>query len=248
MKKENQVNTRALVELLSYIENCIDEGVFCFKFSVLHQLYEQRIKTLGMERVINRTRLKEKILEFFPQAQEQSDGKHKVLIFEQGMHEMLKQAAKNDYEGETLLLAKVAKILRKELANFKGFQFDGCFTSRCQQESVPSVLKTFVSMLLNGIDLKDNDCTDSQRVLTVSQTILFNYNTKPTSSAIKFRHSTNREPPLPLFIGLKVHTETRSKKMIMHSLKTTSVSVTKLVNTSVSNEGQLANAQLQEKE
>ena len=73
-------------------------------------------------------------------------------------------------------------------------------------------------MLLNGIDLKDNDCTDSQRVLTVSQTILFNYNTKPTSSAIKFRHSirTNREPPLPLFIGLKVHTETRSKKMIMH--------------------------------
>ena len=139
-----------------------------------------------------------------------------VLIFEQGMNEMLKQAAKNDYEGETLLLAKVSKILRKELANFKGFQFDGCFTSRCQQESVPSVLKTFVSMLLNGIDLKDNDCTDSQRVLTVSQTILFNYNTKPTSSAIKFRHSTNREPPLPLFIGLKVHTETRSKKMIMH--------------------------------
>ena len=55
--KENQVKTRALVELLSYIENCIDEGVFCFKFSVLHQLYEQRIKTLGMERVINRTRL-----------------------------------------------------------------------------------------------------------------------------------------------------------------------------------------------
>ena len=64
------------------------------------------------------------------------------------MHEMLKQAAKNDYEGETLLLAKVAKILRKELANFKGFQFDGCFTSRCQQESVPSVLKTFVSIII----------------------------------------------------------------------------------------------------
>ena len=78
--KENQVKARALVELLSYIENCIDEGVFCFKFSVLHQLYEQRIKTLGMERVINRTRLKEKILKFFPQAQEQSDSKHKVLI------------------------------------------------------------------------------------------------------------------------------------------------------------------------
>ena len=28
---------------------------------------------------------KEKILEYFPQAQEQSDGKNKILVFEQGM-------------------------------------------------------------------------------------------------------------------------------------------------------------------
>ena len=71
-------------------------------------------------------------------------------------------------------------------------------------------------MLLNGFDLEDNDCTNSQIVLTVPQTILFNYDTNPTSFTIKFRCSTNREPPLPLFIGLKVHTETRSKRMTMH--------------------------------
>ena len=51
-------------------------------------------------------------------------------------------------------------------------------TSTCQQESAPSVLKIFMSMLLNGIGFKDNDFIDSQAVLTVSQTILFNYNTK----------------------------------------------------------------------
>ena len=74
-------------------------------------------------------------------------------------------------------------------------------------------------MLPNGIDLEDNDCTDLQIVLTVSQIILFNYDTNPTSFAIKFRRSTNREPPLSLIIGLKVHTahtETRSKRMTMH--------------------------------
>jgi len=35
--------------------------------------------------------LKEKILEYFPQIQEQSDGKNKVLVFVQGMQQMLKQ-------------------------------------------------------------------------------------------------------------------------------------------------------------
>ena len=116
------------MNFFSYIENCVDEGVFYFKFSELHRLYEQRIETLGFQREINRGRLKEKILQNFPQAQEQSDGKNKVLVFEQGMQQMLQQIVKADYEGETLLLAKAAKMLRKELANFTGFQFNGKFT------------------------------------------------------------------------------------------------------------------------
>ena len=85
---------------------------------------------------------------------------------------MQKKVKEFDYEGKSLFLAKVAKMLRRELANFNGFQFNGNFTSTCQQESVSSVIKIFISMLLNGIDLKDNDFTDSQAVLTVSQTIL----------------------------------------------------------------------------
>ena len=57
----------------------VHKGYFVLNFWS-HQLYEQRIKTLSMERVINRTRLEQKILELFPQAQEQSDGKNKVFI------------------------------------------------------------------------------------------------------------------------------------------------------------------------
>ena len=105
------------------------------------------------------------------------------------------------YEGEALLLAKVAKVLCTKIANFKGF--DGSFPSGCQQESVPSTLKTFVSMLLNGVDLKDQNSDH-----------FFNFNNKFTSSTAKSRHSLNREPPLPLYIGMKIHTETRSKNLI----------------------------------
>jgi len=38
---------------------------------------------------------------------------------------MLKQVKEFDCEGESLLLAKVAKMLRRALANFNGFQVDG---------------------------------------------------------------------------------------------------------------------------
>ena len=70
-----------------------------------------------------------------------------------------------------------------------------------------------MSLLLNGTDLKDQNTTDSQAILTISQMILFNFNLY-TSSTAKSRHSLDREPPLPLCVGMKIHTETRSKKII----------------------------------
>ena len=212
ISEERRIKARAIVELFAYMENCVEDGTFYFKFSALHQLYEDRVRYLGIERETNRTRFKEKILAYFPQAQEQSDGKNKVLVFQQGMQQMLKQAMTCNYEGDALLLAKVAKIVRKDIASFKGFSFDGKFSSGCQQQSVPSTLKTLVSMLLNGANLRDQDCADSQANLTISQTILFNF--KKHASFAKSRHSFDREPPLPLYIGMKIHTETRSKKII----------------------------------
>ena len=67
-------------------------------------------------------------------------------------------------------------------------------------------------MLLNGSGIKDQDSVESQSSLTISQAILFNY--KKKLSKTTSRHSKKFEPPLPLYIGLKVHTQTRSKKLI----------------------------------
>ena len=118
------------MELYAYIENCVEDGTFCFKFSVLHQLYEERLQHLGVEKQTNRGLLKEKVLAHFPQTQEQSDGKNKIVVFEHSMQQMQKQAIKCDYEGDALLLAKTARLVQKEIAGHSGFTagtFHCCF-------------------------------------------------------------------------------------------------------------------------
>lgn len=131
---------------------------------------------------------------------------------------MLKQAMACDSEGNALLLAKATKLVCKEIVSNKGFHFGGKFSSGCQEKSEPSTLKTLVSMLLNGADLRDQDSTDSQATLTVSQTILFNF--KKHRPSAKYRHSLDREPSLAMYIGMKIHTDTRTKKLItqLHDL------------------------------
>ena len=47
---------------------------------------------------------------------------------------------------------------------------------------MPSTLNTIVSMLLNGADLNYQDSVDSQAILTISQTILFNFRKRPPSA------------------------------------------------------------------
>ena len=201
------------MELFTFVENGVKDGTFYFKFSTLHQMYGERVWSLGFEKQTNRTQLKEKLLAYFPQAQQQIDGESKILVFEQGMQQMLKQAMACDYEGDALLLAKSAKIVRKIVMGYNVFHFEGNFIHGCQQQSVPSSLITLVSMLLNGADLKDQDVTDSQENLTIAQLILFSF--QISTSSAKSRHSLGREPPLPLYVGMKIHTETRSRKIIM---------------------------------
>ena len=75
------------------MENTDHSGTFYFKFSSLHQMYENRLHDLGISKKINKVRFKERVLEYFPNAQEQNDGKNAIFVFEQGMQKMLKRSA-----------------------------------------------------------------------------------------------------------------------------------------------------------
>lgn len=131
------------------------------------------------------------------------------------MRNMLWEAlSKRDFEEDALILAKAAKIIRKDILNHTGFKFTGSFSERCQETSLPSSLKSLISMIMNGSNLKDQEKCESQACLTMGQGILYNTKKKATPTARMTRHSPEREPPLPIYIGLNVHVQTRSKQLV----------------------------------
>ena len=132
------------------------------------------------------------------------------------MHSLLKDALKKrDISDDANNLAKVASIVRNDILEHKGFSFAGCFPLECQEQSIPTSLKSLLSMIINGLNFKDQNHCESQACLTVCQTIIFNTKKRSSeSSSSKTRHVAPREPPLPLYIGFNIHSLTRSKTLV----------------------------------
>lgn len=55
-----------------------------------------------------------------------------------------------DFEAEALAMVKLEKVLRREMFDWNPFHFTGNFPSNCQSDSVPTTLKLFISLLLDG--------------------------------------------------------------------------------------------------
>ena len=114
-----------------------------------------------------------------------------------------------------LVMADAAKRIRRVL--FCESQiFDGDTSLECQESSVPTILVRLVSMILEG-GKQNRELNESQRRIAcnIAQIIQFNA-VKQTrkETTVKFRHSRENEPPLPVVIGLKVHSKTRKKALI----------------------------------
>lgn len=220
---DNETLLQALVfaELVSYVESSVETGTYIFKLSELHCMYEERLRHVGVDKTINKTRLKMKILERFDEkCQEQSDGKNVLFVFNEGLMKLLKEATETrDFDSEALAMVKLIKAIRRDIFEWDGFDFDGTMPDGCQESSIPTSLKGMVSMLLNGPNLKDQDGTVSQACLTIAQLIYFNVKHK-TKPGVSQRHSQLHEPPVPIYLGLNIHTQTRSKKMVkcLHKL------------------------------
>ena len=120
-----------------------------------------------------------------------------------------------DFSEDAEILAGATTIVRKDIFPHKGFDFSGRFPMDCQSKYLPSSLRSLVSIILNGLNIKDQEKSGSQACLIVCQTIIFN--TKKRSCKTKTgqtRHSASREPPLPLYVGLSINSLTRSKTLI----------------------------------
>ena len=62
-----------------------------FILSKLHGLYEARLRGLGIDKSVNRFRLKNRLLKEFPEAQEQTDGRQTAIVFEKVLQSIVKE-------------------------------------------------------------------------------------------------------------------------------------------------------------
>ena len=87
---------------------------------------------------------------------------------------VLRQACMNDADDDAYILARAARIVRKEILN-KTTQFNGTFPSNCQAEAVPPSLLTLVAMICHGANITEQAlATQSQALSSISQLIVLN--------------------------------------------------------------------------
>ena len=81
-----------------------------------------------------------------------------MLIFRNGLQNIVKEALQErDFSDDTAVLAKAAKIVRRDMLSHKGFSFSGTFPLGCQEISLPASLKSLILMIINGLNVKDQE-------------------------------------------------------------------------------------------
>jgi hypothetical protein len=121
---------------------------------------------------------------------------------------------------EAVHLMHTVKLLRNAIFAFDRSNFNGSFGIDSQINSVPPVLLTFVNMLLEGPSYIQS--TVSQSALSISQLVAFNSVKRPRLRAsneaqcnrVSIRHSPSQETPMPIYVGLMLHSATRKKKLV----------------------------------
>ena len=121
--------TKAQISVLEYLASCVESHAhvhLAFKFTCASTnndtntvifglqrsttIYTDRLGDLGVEKAINKTRLKNRSLEHFSEAEEQTDGRH-VVIFKEEMKDIIRDTLKcRDFDEDALNLAR-ARVL-----------------------------------------------------------------------------------------------------------------------------------------
>ena len=211
----------AFAELVSYIEDVrMDDLVASiFKLTDLVTMYSVRLKQLGTEVVgrIHSTHVKDRILGYFPDMEAHKQGRDIVLVCNEDVGSALSKACEHDGDNDAIHLARAANIVRRDMFKMKN-QFSGSFGTKCQEDSVPVSLLTLVAMVLNGPNIKAQSSfsTTPQPVLTISQLLMYNMlgSRRENQTASSTRHSQVRETPLPIYLGVMIHTKTRKRELV----------------------------------
>ena len=208
----------ALAELVSYIEDTRMNDLVApvFKLTGLANLYSTRLKQLGTKVVgcIHSTKLKNRILGYFPDMEAHKQGQDTVLIFNADIGTALRKACEHDADNDA---AHLANIVRRDMFKMMN-QFSGYFETTCQQDFVPVSLLELVAMVLNGPNIKAQLTSSDvpQPVLTIAQLLMHNsfVRCQENQATSTIKHNLEWETPLPIYLGTMIHTKTCKHELV----------------------------------
>ena len=118
-------------------------------------IYTDRLMQLSVPSpCVHSTRLKDRILANFPELQAFKERHHILLMTNENIGTILRQACENDADDDAYILARAARIVLKKILN-KTTQFNGSFPSNCQTEAVPPSLQILVAMKCDGANITE---------------------------------------------------------------------------------------------
>ena len=185
-------------------------GCVVFKLADLCNLYESRLKQFETNSTFNRTRLKNKLLLKIPELKPFHKGRELevLLVFEKNVGPALVSAC--DYT-DAMYLAKANEIVRREI-----FAEQNKFSGHFDRDSIPHCLVELVLMIEHGPDIKsqiENGLAKSD--FDIAQFLYFNNHKKGTKNTSEHsRHSSDREPPFAIYVGLLLYAKTRKRQLI----------------------------------
>jgi hypothetical protein len=209
----------ALAELLGYIEDTkmVEQSVApIFKLSDLLKLYTDRLRHLGVEVTgrIHSSDLKDRILANVPGIRAYKQGRDVLLSFDDDVGFALMNSSVDNCDDEAICLAKAAQLIRRDVLGMQA-TFDGSFSKGCQEQAVPKSLVALVAMIMDGPNIM-NKVTEKVRQATLSMAQLLQYNSyvKRRPSSTGTHHNKNRETPLPIYLGMMIHANTRKRELV----------------------------------
>ena len=216
-------------ELVQYMQDVYmyNSTAPVFKLSELTKLVAERMTSLSVtsdDQSVNRTRLKEQLLELIPGLREDKCGREVLLTFEPDVGDAIREACEYNDMTDGMCIARAARILRRDLfGNFP--KFDGSLSEGfCPENSAPPSLVSFLTTLLGGYNIDGGSPVSSAErtaACSIAQLIRFNSvkRQRPNTPA-HTRHQVSHETPLTVYVGLMLHSATRKKSLVdkMNSL------------------------------
>ena len=155
---------------------------------------------------VHSTRFKEAILKRVGCLCEKRNGRDTLLTLEDHVGKAIFQASKLTSFDEGIILWKAANIVRRYLFT-KDVEFNGDVSKETQLASIPKELLRLVGSILERTSEEEKVSENTNKIaLNLSQLIKFNaVKTKRKEDASHIRHSSKNEPPLPVKLGLMLH-------------------------------------------